>query len=253
MPDIPNNRKQKELKMWERLESGKVAMAMAFFITALILRDSGLAEANDDTAVIYPSGSTAVLLVDPFNDFISEGGKLWNLVKESVEAVDLVPNLKRLADGARTKGIQIVYTPHRRWREGDYENWKFLHRNHVGAAKFQVFAAGTWGGEFHPDLAPQPGDEIAKEHWLTSAFPNTDVDYILRQHGIDHVVVVGMTTNTCVESTARYAVEMGYHTSLLTDAVASFSMEEHNAAVNLDYPRIAHNVSTVDEFLASVD
>ena len=241
--------------MRERLEFSKVAMGMAVFLSALVLRGGHLAEANDDTSTtyIYPPGSTAVLLVDPFNDFISEGGKLWNLVKESAEAVDLVPNLKRLADGARTKGIQIVYTPHRRWREGDYENWKFLHRNHIGAAKFQVFAAGTWGGEFHPDLAPQPGDEIAKEHWLTSAFPNTDVDYILRQHGIDHVVVVGMTTNTCVESTARYAVEMGYHTTLLTDAVASFSMEEHNAAVTLDYPRIAHNVSTVDEFLASVE
>ena len=79
------------------------------------------------------------------------------------------------------------------------------------------------------------------------------MDYILRQHGIDHVVVVGMTSHTCVESTARYAVELGYHTTLLTDAVAAFSMEEHNAAVNLDYPRIAHNVSTVDEFLASVE
>ena len=83
--------------------------------------------------------------------------------------------------------------------------------------------------------------------------PNTDVDYLLRQHGIDHVVVVGLASNTCVESTARYAVEMGYHTTLLTDAVATFSMEEHKAAVELDYPRIAHNVTTVDGFLASVE
>ena len=46
---------------------------------------------------------------------------------------------------------------------------------------------------------------------------------------------------------------MGYHTTLLTDAVATFSMEEHKAAVELDYPRIAHNVTTVDGFLASVE
>ena len=52
---------------------------------------------------------------------------------------------------------------------------------------------------------------------------------------------------------ARFAVEMGYHTTLLTDAVATFSMEEHKAAVELDYPRIAHNVTTVDGFLASVE
>ena len=122
--------------MRERLEFSKVAMGMAVFLSALVLRGGHLAEANDDTSTTYtyPPGSTAVLLVDPFNDFISEGGKLWNLVKESVEAVDLVPNLKRLADGARAKGIQIVYTPHRRWREGDYENWKFLHRNHIAVS-----------------------------------------------------------------------------------------------------------------------
>ena len=66
-------------------------------------------------------------------------------------------------------------------------------------------------------------------------------------------LVVGLATKTCVESTARYAVEMGYHTTLLTDAVATFSQEEQEAAIQLDYPRIAHVVSTVDEFLASVE
>ena len=98
-----------------------------------------------------------------------------------------------------------------------------------------------------------PGDAVAKEHWLTSAFPNTDLDYILRQHGIEYVVVVGLVTNTCVESTGRYAVEMGYHTTFLTDAVAAFSSDEHEAAIKFDYPRIAHAVRTVDEFLSMVE
>ena len=74
MPDIPDNRKQKELKMWERLEFSKVAMGMAVFLSALVLRGGHLAEANDDTSTTYtyPPGSTAVLLVDPFNDFINQ-------------------------------------------------------------------------------------------------------------------------------------------------------------------------------------
>ncbi|HIB57336.1 MAG TPA: isochorismatase family protein [Alphaproteobacteria bacterium] len=66
-------------------------------------------------------------------------------------------------------------------------------------------------------------------------------------------LVVGLATKTCVESTARYAVEMGYHTTLLTGAAATFSHEEHKAAIEFDYPRIAHVVSTVNEFLASVE
>jgi nicotinamidase-related amidase len=229
----------------------KIIMAMVFALTTLALMGSSSVSAGETTK--YSSDSTAILMVDPFNDFLSEGGTLWPLVQEVAEAVNLVPNLKRLAEGARSQGVQIIYTPHRRWREGDYDNWQFSHPQHVGTAKMKLFAAGTWGGEWHPDLTPQPGDEVAKEHWLTAAFPNTDVDYLLRQHGIDHVVVVGLASNTCVESTARFAVEMGYHTTLLTDAVATFSMEEHKAAVNLDYPRIAHNVTTVDEFLASIE
>ena len=239
--------------MWNRAGFKKIIGAGVLALVSVAFRGADPGYAEEGSGATYPRSSTAVLMIDPFNDFISENGKLWDRVKAVAEEVNLVPNLKRLAEGARAKDVQIVYTPHRRWREGDYENWKFLHRNHVGAAKFQVFAAGTWGGEFHPDLRPQEGDEIAKEHWLTSAFPNTDLDYILRQHGIDHVVVVGLATNTCVESTARYAVEMGYHTTLLTDAVATFSHEEHKAAIEFDYPRIAHVVSTVDEFLASVE
>ena len=66
-------------------------------------------------------------------------------------------------------------------------------------------------------------------------------------------LVVGLATKTCVESTARYAVEMGYHTTLLTDFVATFSHEEQEAAIEFDYLRIAHVVSTVNEFLAWVE
>ena len=222
-----------------------------FGIASLALMGPNSVLAEESTK--YSAGSTAILMVDPFNDFVSEGGVLWPMVKEVAEFVNLVPNLKRLAEGARVKGVQIIYTPHRRWREGDYDNWQFSHPQHAPTAKLKLFEAGAWGGEWHPDLTPQPGDEVAKEHWLSAAFPNTDVDYLLRQHGIDHVVVVGLASNTCVESTARYAVEMGYHTTLLSDAVATFSMEEHKAAVELDYPRIEHNVTTVDGFLASVE
>ena len=224
-----------------------VALGVLFLTTA----SSGVLAT--DVGEYYPAEATAVIMVDPFNDFIAEGGKLWERIKPVAEQVNLIENLKRLTEGARSKGVRVVYAPHRRWREGDYENWKFLHRNHIGASKFQVFAHGEWGGEFHDELKPMPGDAVAKEHWLTSAFPNTDLDYILRQHGIEYVVVVGLVTNTCVESTGRYAVEMGYHTTFLTDAVAAFSPEEHEAAIKFDYPRIAHAVRTVDEFLSMVE
>jgi nicotinamidase-related amidase len=229
---------------------GKLIIAGALAVIGLALGSPTTGRAADG---IYPAATTAVILVDPYNDFISEGGKIWERIKLVAEEVNLVANLRKLADSARAKGVRVVYAPHRRWREGDFETWKFPHPVHQAVTKYQVFADGTWGGEFHPDLAPQKGDAVADEHWLSSGFANTDLDYQLRKHGIDHVIVVGLATNTCVESTGRYAVEMGYHTTFLKDAVATFSHAEQEAAIELDYPRIAHAVTTVDEFLAAIE
>ena len=231
------------------LAFGKRITAAGLMMVALVLAGNA---ANSEEAR-YPAATTAVILVDPYNDFLSEGGKIWPRIQAVAEEVSLVANLRRLVDGARAKGVRIVYAPHRRWRAGDFADWKFPHPVHVAMAKHQVFADGTWGGEFHPDLAPQSGDVVAEEHWLSSGFANTDLDYKLRKLGIDHVVVVGLATNTCVESTGRYAVEMGYHTTFLKDAVATFSHAEQKAAIELDYPRIAHAVRTVDEFLGLIE
>ena len=221
-----------------------------FAISLAVLAATTPTFAADDS---YPATTTAVIMVDPYNDFISEGGKIWPRVQPVAETVNLVPNLKRLVEGARARGVHVVYAPHRRWREGDFADWKFPHPVHQAVAQYQVFADGTWGGEWHPDLKPQTGDGVADEHWLSSGFANTDLDYQLRKRGVDHVIVVGLATNTCVESTGRYAVEIGYHTTFLKDAVATFTAAEQKAAIELDYPRIAHAVRTVDEFLGLVE
>jgi nicotinamidase-related amidase len=231
---------------------GLALAAFALHVGSPASAQDAAQESAQESVMTYPAATTAVIMIDPYNDFISEGGKVWPRVQPVAESVNLVENLKKLAEGIRAKGGKVVYAPHRRWREGDFENWKFPHPTHQAVAQYQVFADGTWGGEFHPDLTPQKGDAVAEEHWLSSGFANTDLDYQLRKQGIDHVIVVGLATNTCVESTGRYAVEMGYHTTFLSDAVATFSAEEQKSAIELDYPRIAHNVTTVDSFLAAL-
>ncbi|GIT21966.1 MAG: hypothetical protein CM1200mP40_16480 [Gammaproteobacteria bacterium] len=99
----------------------------------------------------------------------------------------------------------------------------------------------------------QPGDFEARQHWQSSGFANTDLDFLLKQNGLDHVVLAGMRANTCIESTARYAVELGYHTTMLTDAVGAFNMREMEAAVEIDYPVISHNVLSTDEFIELIE
>ena len=114
------------------------------------------------------------------------------------------------------------------------------------------FARGEWGGDWHPDFVPQPGDVIAKEHWAQSGFANTDLDQQLRQHGISHVILIGLLANTCIESTGRYAMEIGYHVTLVRDATAAFSEEMMHAAHALNGPTYAHAILSTAELLEAL-
>jgi nicotinamidase-related amidase len=106
-------------------------------------------------------------------------------------------------------------------------------------------AAG--GGEWFEGSGPKPGDVVVKEHWSGSSFANTDRDVQLRQHGITHVILIGMIANTCIETTGRYASELGYHVTLVRDATASFSAEAVHAAHEINGTTYAHAIVTTAE------
>ena len=195
---------------------------------------------------------TGLLLVDPYNDFLSEGGKLWPMLKEVAAEVGLLGNLRTIVNAARKAGIQIFIVPHRRWEPGDYENWDHPNPTQRAVQKRQTFAKGSWGGEWHPDLAPQQGDIVIKEHWAQSGFANTDLDFHLKQQGITHVIVIGLLANTCIESTSRFAMELGYHVTLVRDATAAFTREMMHAAHELNGPTFAHAILKTDELVAAI-
>lgn len=200
----------------------------------------------------YPAALTGLILVDPYNDFLSEGGKRWPDVKQVVEDVGLIANLKRLLDGARAKGVKVFYAMHHQSEPGDFDRWKAPSKSNVAMRDKGLFAKGTWGADIHPELVPKPGDVMARQHWNSSGFANTDLDFLLKQNGIDRIAVAGMAANTCAESTGRYGLELGYHVTMLSDGVATFSREEQHASVHLNYPRISHAVMTVDEFVEQI-
>jgi nicotinamidase-related amidase len=60
-------------------------------------------------------------------------------------------------------------------------------------------------------------DLIAQNHWIASGFVNIDLDFLLKQHNRDHVVIAGMSANTCIHTIARYAVELDYHATPIKD------------------------------------
>ena len=67
---------------------------------------------------------TALLVIDPYNDFISEGGKVWDRLKTVAEANSCVPHMLQVLTAARKAGLRVFYALHRRYRPGDYETWK---------------------------------------------------------------------------------------------------------------------------------
>ena len=197
----------------------------------------------------YSVERTALLLVDPYNDFLSPGGKLYEMIKDTAEQVGLFDNLRAILHKVRAAGMQVFIVPHHRYREGDYEKWQHLSPMQQAAKQSQAFAEGSWGGEWHPEFGPQAGDVVVKEHWAQSGFANTDLDELLKQQGIQKIVLVGMVANTCIESTARYGMELGYHVTLVRDATAAFSAEALHIAHDVNAPMFAHSVLTTAELI----
>jgi nicotinamidase-related amidase len=144
-------------------------------------------------------------------------------------------------------GLNVMFVPHRRWEQGDYEGWDHPNPSQLEVQRTQLFARGTWGGEFHPDFQPQPGEMIIKEHWAQTGFANTDLDVQLKQRGVTHVIVIGLLANTCIESTGRFAMELGYHVTLVRDGTAACRPEMMQAAHELNGPTFAHSIVTTAE------
>jgi len=123
----------------------------------------------------------------------------------------------------RVNAGHVFYALHRRYRPGDYETWKYIAPIQKAAWMHKTFEAGTWGGEIRSEFAPQPGEIVALEHWGSSGFANTDLDSQLTRHGIHQLIVIGLIAHTCVESTVRFAAELGYEVTVVKDATASYS------------------------------
>ncbi|MFI2206485.1 isochorismatase family cysteine hydrolase [Streptomyces sp. NPDC020192] len=199
----------------------------------------------------YDPCHTAVLLVDPFNDFLSEGGKVWPHLEPVATKVGLLDHLRSVVATARENDVRVMFVPHRRWEPGDYDDWDFPSPSQLKIQKMHHFARGSWGGSFHDDFQPQPGEVVVHEHWGSSGFANTDLDFLLKQHGITHVVLVGLLANTCIEATARFAQELGYHVTLVRDATAALGPEMMHAAHELNGPTFAHAIVTTHEVTAA--
>lgn len=199
--------------------------------------------------LIYEKDITALLVIDPYNDFISEGGKVWDRLKTVAEANKCIPHMLQVLTAARESGFRVFYAMHHRYRPGDYETWKYVVPIQRAAWERRTFEYGTWGGEIRAEFAPLSGEFVAQEHWCSSGFANTDLDLLLKKHGVHKLIVIGLIAHTCVEATVRFAAELGYEVTMVRDATADYSDEMMHAALDINMPNYANAIVSTDEIL----
>jgi ureidoacrylate peracid hydrolase len=203
-------------------------------------------------ALTYEKELTALLVIDSYNDFISEGGKGWDRLKGIAETNKCVPHMREVLDVTGKANIRVFYALHRRYRSGDYESWKYIAPIQKAAWSRKTFEYGTWGGEIRSEFTPQAGDVVALEHWCSSGFANTDLVLQLKKHSIHQLIVMGLIAHTCVEATVRYAAELGYEVTTVKDATADYSDEEMHATLDINIPNYASAIVTTNEIVDAI-
>ncbi len=179
--------------------------------------------------------TTALVLIEYQNDFTSEGGALHAAVKPVMDSTNMLANTVETVRAARTLGVQIILVPIS--FSPDYHE---LAPNPYGILKGVVdsraFRKGTWGAEIVDVLRPEAGDVVVEGKRGLCGFASTNLDFVLRHHGITDIALGGFLTNCCVESTMRTGYEKGYGVVTLTDCTATVSEEEQRFAVAKNFP-----------------
>jgi len=195
--------------------------------------------------VIDPK-KTAMIVVDLQNDFVASGAAM-----ETPAARQIVPKIAEALRICRDAGIKIIYTAHVHRRDGcDMGLFDDLH---PPIANRDALVDGTPGVEVYPDLAPAPGEHVIKKHRY-SGFFGTDLDIILREWGVDTVIISGTTTENCCHATARDAMFRNYRVVFLSDATATYdypdrgfgmmpAAEVHHATIVILAASTAHVMS----------
>src|SRR6516165_11322825 len=93
----------------------------------------------------YSRELTALLVIDPYNDFISKGGKIWDRIRAVAEANECVLHMLQVLNAARNAKLRVFYALHHRYRPGDYESWTYIAPIQKAALRHKSFEYGSWG------------------------------------------------------------------------------------------------------------
>jgi nicotinamidase-related amidase len=173
---------------------------------------------------------TALVVIDPQNDVLSERGVSWKLVAESVRENNTVENLARLFEAAKTKGYGVFISPHylypadQRWQFGGTVEKMMLEGREFfrpGALSLDGFAGSgaDWLARFKPFI--EDGKTVVASPHKISGIATNDLVFQLRKRRVGKIVLAGMLANICVETHLRDLLEEGFEVAVVKDATAA--------------------------------
>src|SRR5438876_2496779 len=192
---------------------------------------------------------TALLVIDVQNDFCAAGGMMDREGQDLRDVQEMAAALPRLIDAARAAGVLVVFVRNvYSTAENHYLSDVWLEqasRRRSGSYTVSpVCGPNSWEGDFY-SVRPLPEDPVITKHRF-SAFHNTDLETVLRAHSIRSVVMSGVATNVCVETTAREAFVRDYYVIFLSDGTATYDRAGHEATLS-SIDRFFGQVATIED------
>lgn len=230
---------------------------------ALVLSSPSFAQLPDPGMEIDPK-TTAVVVTDPQNDFLSPDGATWGVVGASVEANGTVANLDRLFAAAKLAGMQVFVSPHYYYPTDN--GWQFggavetmMHAIHMfernGALTMKGFegSGADWLAPYKKYI--EDGKTVVASPHKVYGPDSNDLVLQLRKRGIQRVVLAGMSANLCVESHLRELLEQGFEVTVVSDATAAAQvpgLDGYQAAL-VNFRFLASSVQSTDEVVAKMN
>lgn len=190
-----------------------------------------------------------MIVVDMQNDFVAAGAAM-----ETPAARAMVPRLAEALTLCRGAGVRVIYTAHVHRADGC--DMGLFDDMHPPIASRAALVDGSPGVEIYPDVAPAPGEHVIRKHRY-SGFFGTDLDIVLREWGVNTVIISGTTTENCCHATARDAMFRNYRVVFLSDATATYDYPDrgfgpmpnadvHRATLIILAASTAHVMSVAD-------
>lgn len=175
----------------------------------------------------YKRENSALLIIDMQNAFIRKEGSLSKMGLDTSRTSIVIEPIKELKKEFKSKNRPIIYIQHT--HRADRTDAGLIAKVFPPIMDLGHCIEGTWDGEIIDELKPEADDYVVKKHRF-SAFYNTQLEEVLRGLGVQTLVVTGIATNVCVESTIRDAFYRDYNVFVPREATASYTVEQEQGA-----------------------